>query len=411
LFTGAAESAPGPAVQVTAGESAPSPQPFALGTAVTRRGRQLVLWFAAAADGENARLWGRMVDPARGVTVGEEFAVSGLGPDGAPVAATTGDAAARGRRDEFLVTWAEENDDGFGVRLLARRFSDEGSALGEPLVVASEPRFLEVSGGAIAYGGPRRGFVVVFRARDQAGYAIYAARVAAGNTRVSEVRRISPYRKTLLESPGSYSVAYDSTTHRFLATWEDLTGELTFKADRDVYARTIAGAPSRKLGRTRRISPPATSGRMSLNPDVAYNPAKHESAVSWTSRPGSESSRIYARRIGPRGGPSGRAASIDGDDAAFARISAARGGQYLVTFSRAGPREDDQTVLARRVGASLKARPPRSIPTEGAVRGDNGGIAYSLASNRFVVTWAETSEKRLEGSPCCPRYGIFTRTL
>jgi hypothetical protein len=413
-LAGVAESARGPAVQLTSGENAAVPQPVATGTAVTRSGRQLVLWSAAASDGANARVWGRVVEPG-GAPAGERFAVSGARPDGTPVSASGGAVAARGRRNEFLVTWIEESDDGsVGVRLMARRFTSAGGALAQPFVVASGPRFLDVGGGAVAYGGGRQEFVVVFRGREQAGYASYAARVRAGSATVSKAVRISSYRKTLLESSGVSSVAYDLRADRFLATWAGLTGEVTGNADRDVYARTLPGASSGRLGQTWRISPPATSGELSIGPDVAYNHVEREFAATWTGGSAFEDEAIYARRIGPDGRPRGPAPLVDGGDfdgASHARIEAAPGGHYLVTYNRSGPREDDQTVLARRVGPSLKVRAPRSVPTSLAERATAGGVAYSFAARRFVVTWAETRERREDDTAPPPKYDIFARGL
>ena len=397
-------------MQLTSGENAAIPHAGVFDTSVARNGRQLVVWRAAVSDGENARLWGRVVDPA-GAPTGARFAISDTAPDGSHDSVIAGAVDARSRRGEFLVSWTEGGENGLGTRVMARRIDGEGRALSEPFTVASQPRFTELGNVDVAYGKRQREFVVVFNARDAAGYAIYASRVAGGAETASKGRRVSARRASLAERPASASVAYDPGADRFLAVWRGFTAGERGDTGRDAYARTLPGAAVGQLGRTRRISSSATAGGISLNPDVVYNAAEREYAATWTGGRGLDNSRVYIRRIAPNGRPRQTPALVEGDGAHTSHIEAAPSGRYLVTFNRVGPREDDQTVIARRVGTNLEVHAPRPVPTEAAVRASNGGVAYSVAVGMFVVAWAETSEERQEGSVTPPRYDIFTRTL
>jgi len=324
---------------------------------------------------------------ADGTVEGVQFEISRPRLDGEPVNAVAPAVAPRGRRNEFLVVWTQDDlADNGGERseVYGRRIAASGVPLSEPFVVAARDRFDQVGSAAVAYGGARREFVVVWSgASTSGGSAIHGARVPGGTSRVGEAFGVSPPRfgDTSDFGPNDPTIAYDSRAGYYLVGWEGRTAELP-SGRTEVYVRLLKRAPN-QLGRTRRVSGFTTAGRLLLRPDLAYNRRADEYVLAWSPGEGDEQN-IFARRIGPAGRPRGPETEIGIDTGWAPDIAVAPDGHYLLAFQHG---VDTTSVHRRRIGRQLTAGRLRQVSTTAPA--GLPSVAYSKAADRFVAVWLQ----------------------
>jgi len=376
-------TAPEDVVQVSENGNSDYPARRAV-TAVTASGQQLVVW--QQEDYGKSELWGRVVDK-NGVVLGEPFPVSrphtySLNPA----------VAVRGRRNEFLVAWEEWFADGGvnGRRVVVRRFGGNGSPLDEGFVLANggkEP--------ALAYGGRRKEFVVVWSGSERGHVAeVHGARLPAGTTSTPE-----PFRIARGDSTDFYftnaSLAFDSRTGRYLVGWEEVYTRAEFTiTESDAFVRTLPADPGERLGRIHRLS--RSKEDPSGYPNLIYNRKKREYLALF--------SGTHLRRVNAEGRPYGRelAEGYRRDtgvhNVRLEDVNARPQGGYVVLFEGRYVIEGDPNLYARRVSSKLELRNGTELVAEKAV-GYDGSLAYSREQARTRAMWLQvTSDVPRDGS-------------
>ena len=359
--------------------------------AVTRSGRQLVVWLQDD-DPDGSVIWGRVIS-AGGSPVGGPFQIAGPNPNALAPA-----VAVRGRRDEFLVAWNESDFE--TRRVVARRFDGDGNPVGD--------RFTFSEAGqdpAIAYGGKRKEFVVVWREFTADGSRIYGTTLPAGDSTASESAPVSRDGSGVIDEYAP-AVAYDSRTGRWLVAWTRAG-----RSQSTALARILPQNPNEPRGRQRRLAKPG-SGSTSL-PQVTYNRRAREYLATW-SAVGSAVRRVHSdgRPYGPevrlREGTPFKGVLV-------ADIAAAADGHYEILFS--GDEDPDvppgDAVFARRLGAELKLgrRLQRVSSSDRRTSASGHAIVYSRANERFRAVWVEGTNADNDPNYPPPDWEVWTRVL
>ena len=355
--------------------------------AVTRSGRQLVVWVQDD-NPDGSVVWGRVIG-VDGAPVGGPFEIAGPNPNARDPA-----VAVRGRRDEFLVAWSES--DFQTRRVMARRFDGEGDPLGEAFTLseaALDP--------AVAYGGKRREFVVVWREFTPGGSRIYGARVPGGRSSRTEPAVVSRGGGSEV-AESAPDVTYDSREGRWLVAWE---------RNGTVLARILHANPGTPLGRQRRLA--KRGSPRSAVPRITYNSHAREYLATWFAA-GSRIRRLqadghaYGQEIEVKGGASFETVGV-GD------IAAAPDGHYEILLNG-----DDDTqqppgsaVLTRRLGVDLKLgrRLQRVSRSDRSISAAGHAIVYSRANDRFRAVWVEGRTPSNEPNEPASNLEVWTRVL
>lgn len=371
-----AMAGPGTAIQVSDNASTGDEYiPRGPATAVVRSGRQLVVW---TQDDQLNRdsVWGRIVD-TDGAAIGEPFQISASGTARTPA------VAARGRRDEFLVTWTDAPATSF--RIVARQIDRDGNLRGQEFVMAETGQYP-----ALVYGGRRSEFMVVWHDFNQGAARVYGARLPAGSSETP-----APFRISSGDSEGALAdVAYDKRTGRYLVGWGG------------GFVRLLPAEPGGRRGPVRRVS--ETGG----GPELAYNASEREYVALLAA-----GDRSVVRQIRPDGTAYGEQRRLPRSP--FRRIfpwdlASIEDGGYMVVFDgETNPEEPNPSVYARRIGRDLKIHRLRSVSSEEpGVSGTMGVLAYSRAQERARVVWLQGQEDQRNPPPGPrPPWEVFTRGL
>lgn len=396
LVVGPAVPSADSSVEVSSGQGLPI---AGLETAGARSGRQLVVWEQTAGGVNDPRqVWGRAIG-ADGDPVGSAFRVSRATVDGTPVEAGAPAVAARGRRDEFLVVWGQRIGESNG-NLVGRRFAADGTPISDEFPLTRASQFAAAGGPAIAYGARRREFVIAWSALPprvgsgptETAPEVYAARLRDGRAGTPASRRISLMGGDTSDKYGGAgpAVAYNAQRGSYLVAWD---GEHPQNDGHAPFARTLSGDPRGRLGPVRRLSAPDSFE--GVDPDVAFNPAAREYAVTWTVERFRPDARVYARRVRPSGRPRGDEVKVAPDgsfgDAGSADIEARAARGYQVVYDFSDAEFGDREVFAGRLGSSLRLRRAHRI-AGGEQGGGSAGqpdLAVVSPDRDFRVVWFE----------------------
>jgi hypothetical protein len=386
-------ASPEVAVQVSENENSDGPARRAV-TAVTASGQQLVVWHQE--DYGKSELWGRIVDE-QGAVVGEPFPVSRPGAYALNPAVTT-----RGRRNEFLVAW-DGSIPGKGGGIVARRFSGEGTPLGEEFLLAEgsaqEP--------ALAYGGRRREFVVVWSGAYPVDAVVYGARLPAGTTSTPEPFRIAEGDSDRFRFE-YVSLAYDSRTGRYLTGWDETdtrANDFTITESHS-FVRTLPANAGERLGRIHRL--PRSKDDTSGYPELVYNRKKHEYVALFSGsrlRRVDANGRPYGRELGEGYRRGTGLGSVRVED-----VTVRPEGGYIVLFSGQFAEEGERHLYVRRVSPALKLRKWTRFVAQNAHAYD-GSLAYSRVQERTRAIWLQGESEPPPDPQSYPGWEIWTRGL
>ena len=322
-------------------------------TAVAASGRQLVVW---TQDDQLDRdsVWGRIVD-AQGAAVGSPFRISDAGTAGNPA------VAARGRRDEFLVTWQDAPPGGF--RLVGRRVGADGGLLDEVFVVAASGQRP-----ALVYGAKRGEFMVAWHDFVAGTANVYGARLPAESSETPKRFQISgrsDFNQTLAD------VAYDKHTGRYLVGWG---------------GGRIRLLPAQPGGRRRPVRQVSETGG---GPELAYNAREREYVALLAA-----GDRSAVRQIRPNGVAYGKQGRLPRSPFRgifpWDLVSLDDAGYMVIFDGETNPEQPDPGVYARRIGRDLKISRLRTVSSEEpGMSGMVGALAYSRSQQRARAVWLQ----------------------
>lgn len=311
----------------------------------------LAVWYDSRHD--NGDIYGQIWS-ADGIPQGEPIPINtAAGTQDNPAVAYNSTA------NEYLVVWAEEDNNGGGLAIAVQRVSAAGALVGSSVVVSpptsnypNRPDLLydpnadhylvvwevwnpsEIQGQLldnqgnpllaeviafgssafdprVAYNDNRNSYLAVFMMDGVAGYDIYGQAIAADGTLTGPVFAIG----AAAEEESLPDVAFDPANLQYLVVWER---RLSGPNEPHIICGQRIDEDGIPLGSEISLSPSTLSQE---DPAVAYNPDAQQFLVTWSDdrNTGASSWDIYAQRV--------RADGTLADQGNFA-ISTARYGQW-----------------------------------------------------------------------------------
>jgi len=296
-----------------------------------------------------------------------------------------------------LVVWHDWRNAGTHLTdIYGRRVSADGKPIGGDFRISSTAATGYDMNPAVAWDSAANEYLVVWddgRNHGSRGSDIYGRRVSAFGRVLGKDFRVSG--RNALQNDSQPAVAWNATAAEYFVVWVDARSFAT--RAHDIYGRRVASA-GLPIADDARISPlSATSNE--IFPAVAWNQATNQYLVvweDWRNQP-TRGFDIYGRRAGADGQPLGSARRISGrnataDDRDPALAWSAASNEFLVAWADgrdAGTRGID--VYARRVGANGKpiAGDRRIVGTKATQDDGYPAVAWNPATGKYLVTWSD----------------------
>ena len=399
-----------------------------------RADQHLVVWRGSTSALDEEEILGRLVD-GQGVPLGAQFRISDMGPPGDAAFEPEEPAVAyNGRSNEYLVTWASDDDTGALVvneyEVYVQRVSAAGVEVGtdDQRISTMGPdgsALFRAETPVVAANVQTGDYLVAWSSDDDRAplvdgeQEIFVQRLSATGTEVGDddarVSAMGPDGDALFgadeptvvvnERSGEYLVAWDAT---------DDAGALS-PIELEVYTQRLSAAGAPVGADDLRISEMDVDGvgnGDASSPAAVYNPATDEYLVAWSGadNPVNASGlevEIFAQRLSAAGAPVGiddqRVSDLgpDGDGGfdAFEPSAAVgfRSGEYLITWRGDDDTpplvEDQEEVFAQVLGATgaelggdqrVSIMGPEGDPSFDA---DAPAVAYGSQRNEYLVAW------------------------
>lgn len=409
-----ADSAP---LQVSQGseEASPIARPMGRSVGAAPDGRVLVTWGQATGDGGQYRVWGRVIGK-NGAPEGGQFPITPLSEDGKAVSSGGAGVVARGRRNEFLLTWAQTTGDSPAQTLVARRYRSDGTPVAPEFVLARN-----VGEASVVFGARRGEYLVAWT--GQRDGVVRAARLRAGTSKLAHRVRVPVSVRDNASDPDPFAVtsAYDSARGTYFLAWSAKCGCTGFDSDYAVYGRTIPKNSGRRLGRIRRLSRPGLT-----LPALEFSPARREFLLATTFRHNGDDAVWLARvdgrgrRVGPEKLVAGPGTGGSLFSASLPVLTVAPRGSTVVAFRGRVSDEDNQGhwLHYRRVNKNLTKLGPLGRISTGDLRtqADSAVVTYSAARGDFPVVWSqglapEPTPPASNDEAAYPRHEVFLRFI
>jgi hypothetical protein len=266
----------------------------------------------------------------------------------------------------FVVAWSSQSQDGSGWGVFAQRFDASGNAQGGEFQVNTYTQD-DQTNPAVATDASGN-FVVAWQSHNQdgSGWGVYAQRFNAAGNPVGGEFRVNSYTQDDQDSP---SVAVESNGN-FLVAWE------SHNQDGDswgIYAQRYdaAGNPQ---GAEFRVN--TTTAKEQQFPSVAVDGSGNFIATWQSHEQDGDGWGVYAQQYDAAGSPVGgefRVNTTTAGDQQYASVAADGRGDFVVTWSGAGPGDGSGVFAQRYATASIDVS-----PTSGLVTLSGGSAAFNV---------------------------------
>ncbi len=354
---------------------------FSSSVATDSVGNYVVVWTSTGQDGSGLGVYAQRYNRF-GIPQGAEFRVN-TPTIGDQKTAGFGRAVAMNNDGSFVVTWAGQDANGFGI--FAKRFDANGVAQGSEFQVNT---FTTGAQDEPAIAVDNNGnFLISWQSNGQDGSAlgVYARRYDASGNPLSGEFRANTFTNNNQFTP---SVAMDDSGDAIIV-WASRGQDGSFEG---VYAQRYNSAGS-VVGPEFRVN--TTTNQDQEGPSVAMDP-DGDFVVTWSSwiQDGSLYG-IYAQRYNSAGlaqGSEVRVNTYTNSHQVWSQVGIADNGNYVITWNSFGQDGSNYGVYAQRFDASgvvqgSEFRVNTYLP-------DHQNIAkVSMVGNgNFIVTWQSTNQ-------------------
>lgn len=267
----------------------------------------LVVWSGddntgSLVDGEN-EIFGQLLD-GNGAEIGTDFRISDMGTDGnAAFDATFPDIAYNSTANEYLVVWQGDDNTGSLVdgenEIFGQRLSAAGAEIGTNDFRISDMGAdgnvgFDASFPGIAYNSTNNNYLVVWHGDDNTGTLvdgedeIFGQRLSAAGAEIGtndfRISDVGPDGNATYEA-NTPAVVFNSTDNEYLVVWfgqNDLPG--LNNVEDEIYGQRLSATGAELGTNDFRISDSGPDGNPFFNatrPDVAYNTQDNEYLVTW----------------------------------------------------------------------------------------------------------------------------------
>ena len=267
------------------------------------RNEYLAVWEAETSTDGEYEIFGRLLGPG-GTPIGGQFQISDVGPDGdTSFAASSAAAAYNPTAEEYLVTWAGDDDTGMlvddEIEVFAQRLSATGTEVGpDDLRISAmgpdgDPSYVAVNS-TVTYSSTADEYLVAWRGDDDAGalvddeFEIYAQRLTATGVEVGT----DDQRVSMMGPDGSTSYAgfgptatHNPVTGEYLIGWfgTDDAGDLS-QGESEIYVQRLSDGGAEVGTDDQRVSMMGPDGIPSYDatsPSATYNLAANQYLLAW----------------------------------------------------------------------------------------------------------------------------------
>jgi hypothetical protein len=329
----------------------------------------------------NDDIYGQRVDASGSLTAGN-FVISN-----ASSYQTSPSVAYNSQSKEFLIAWQDMRSGNLDI--YGQRVDAAGSLTAGNFVISNASR--TQANPAIAYNSASNEFLVAWQDDRNGDADIYGQWVDAtgtltgtGNFAVCTASRTQT----------NAAVAYSSQTNEFLVTWQDTRAGHMLRAgrmdlSRDIYFTRVGtsftpdqGTP---LGGAMQ---PASQANQAL----AYNGRTNQHLLVWhDTRNGIDNFDIYGRLVSADGTPEGADFVISNASSAQANPAIAynsASNEFLVAWQDSRNGNDD--IYGQRVSATGSLTAGNFVISNASSSQTNPSVAYSSESNAFLVAWQDS---------------------
>jgi len=402
----------------------------------TQANQYLAVWAGDDTTDDEFEIWGRLLDAA-GSPLGGKFRISDMGPDGnANFDASDPAVAYNAQANEYLVTWAGDDNTAPLVdnelEIFAQRLSASGAEIGTNDFRLSD---MGPDGNAnfgtfdpaVAYNAQANEYLVTWSGDDNTAplvddeFEIFAQRLSTAGAETGA----NDFRTSDMGPDGNASfdafdpaVAYNSQANEYLVSWEgdDNTAPLV-DGEFEIFAQRLSASGAEAGTNDVRISdlgPDGNANFGAFNPALAFNVQANEYLVTWSGDDNTaplvdNENEIYGQRLSATGaetgandfrvsdlGPDGNT-NFGASDSAVAYNGQAN--EYLVTWDgddNTAPLVDNENeIFGQRlspVGAELDANDFRisDMGPEGNANfgAFNPAVAFNVQANEYLVAWS-----------------------
>ncbi|MGC8810797.1 MAG: CFI-box-CTERM domain-containing protein, partial [bacterium] len=282
------------------------------------------------------------------------------------------------QNNRYLLVYLK-NYIGLTSHIYGQLLNCDGTAYGNEFQISEEDN--NKYNPSVAYDNVNNKFLVVWEEyRSGTSYDIYGQFVNANGTLSGSNFAISN-----AENEQHYpTVAYDSANQRFLVVWQDYRTD----EDYDIYGQLV-NANGTLNGSNFSIS---TATNNQYYPAIAFDSANQRFLVTWTDYRGAISYDIYGQLVNANGTLNGSnfpisTADYDQNHPAVAYDSSNQ--RFLVAFSSYSP-SIDHDIYGQIVNADGNLIGSSFIISNAEGVQYNPSVAYDTANQRFLVVWEDS---------------------
>ncbi|VAW50484.1 hypothetical protein MNBD_GAMMA05-887 [hydrothermal vent metagenome] len=252
-----------------------------------------------------AEIFGQRVNANTGEEIGVDVRYSDMGPDGdTNYGANTPDVSYNDNRNEYLIVWQGDDNDGDAVDDEFEIFGQHVNAeTGGEISGDKRLSFIGIDGQtqyearnpAVAYSSIEDEYFVVYSGDDATGfltgeYEIYGNAVRTALSKIKVGVRLSDMGDNGLSGfdARNPSISYNINNNEYLVVWQgdDNTGALV-NDEFEIYSQRINASDGSEIGLDTRLSDMGPDGDASYDaayPSLSFNAISNEYFVIWTGR-------------------------------------------------------------------------------------------------------------------------------